>query len=279
MRLGRQSGNVEDRRGMGVPLAAGGGIGAIVLVLLAYFLGVNPSDLPQQPAPGQASQPYSAPGATADDPGKKFVSEVLADTEDTWHQVFKEQLGREYRDPKLVLFSGAVESECGMGQTASGPFYCPLDEQVYIDLEFYRELRDRFGAPGDFAQAYVISHEVGHHVQKLLGISDQVHSAQERAGRRGANQLSVALELQADCFAGVWGNHAKSRNILDPGDLEEALNAAAAIGDDAIQKQTTGRVRPESWTHGSSQERVQWFKRGFNSGDMRQCDTFTAAGL
>jgi predicted metalloprotease len=273
---GRRSDNVVDARGSGIGLpVAGGGIGMVILALVVYLLGGDPSvvteNVPQAPpaaqAPGQTGPP---------DEGSEFVRVVLADTEDTWNDIFKKN-GRDYPEPQLVLFSGAVQSQCGVGQAAMGPFYCPLDHRVYIDLEFYRELRDRFGAPGDFAQAYVIAHEVGHHVQTVLGVSDEVTAAQQRSGRTGANQLSVRMELQADCFAGVWAHHAdKVRNVVEPGDIEEALNAASAIGDDKVQASTRGAVRPESFTHGSSAQRMGWFKRGYDTGDAEQCDTFKA---
>ncbi len=207
---------------------------------------------------------------------RNFVSVVLADTEDVWRDLFRKR-NAEYRDPTLVLFSGAVQSACGIAQSAVGPFYCPADHKVYLDLSFFRDLRDRFRAPGDFAQAYVIAHEVGHHVQSLLGISDRVQAARQRAGEREANALSVKLELQADCFAGVWAFHAdKTRQILEEGDVEEALNAASAIGDDRLQQQSRGHVTPDSFTHGSSAQRVEWFQRGLKSGRTDQCDTFAA---
>jgi predicted metalloprotease len=208
-----------------------------------------------------------------------FVSMVLADTEDTWVELFQ-RAGRQYEYPKLVLYSGAIGSACGLGQAAMGPFYCPADQKVYIDLAFYAELKSRFQAPGDFAQAYVIAHEIGHHVQNLLGISDKVHRAMERADRAQANELSVRLELQADCFAGVWAHHAdRARQVLEQGDIEEGLNAASAIGDDRLQKQARGTVSPDSFTHGSSAQRVRWFKRGIESGDIKQCNTFQAQQL
>jgi len=204
---------------------------------------------------------------------------VLGDTEDTWHSLFRE-MGSSYVEPKLVMFSGAVKSACGFAQAAMGPFYCPLDQKVYIDLGFYQELKNRHGAPGDFAQAYVIAHEVGHHVQTLLGISDEVQKARQRGGETEANRLSVRQELQADCFAGVWANRAdRTRQILEEGDVEEALNAASAIGDDRLQKQSQGYVVPDAFTHGSSKQRVRWFKRGLQSGDIRQCNTFEVAEL
>jgi predicted metalloprotease len=252
----------------------GGGIGMAVLALVIYLLGGDPSvvtNLPTNQAPAQAPGPaQSGPP----DEASEFVRVVLADTEDTWTDIFKKN-GRDYPQPQLVLFSGAVQSGCGVAQSAMGPFYCPRDQRVYIDLDFYRQLRDRFGAPGDFAQAYVIAHEVGHHVQNVLGVMDEAGSAQQQTGRRGANALSVRLELQADCFAGVWAHHAdKVRNVVEPGDIDEALNAASAIGDDKLQKATQGQVVPESFTHGSSAQRVGWFKRGYDSGDPNTCDTF-----
>ncbi|MBA3996947.1 MAG: hypothetical protein C0489_07280 [Candidatus Accumulibacter sp.] len=281
------SDNVEDRRGGG---GGGGGIGrgslgiGTLLVALAasYFLGVDPSvvlGLLSNPdgAPQQTSAPAHKPPPA--DEMATFVAKVLGSTERTWHEVFREG-GASYREPKLVLFTGATPTACGTGQSAMGPFYCPGDQKVYIDLAFYRDLKERFHAPGEFAEAYVIAHEVGHHVQNLLGISDKVHAAQQRAGEAQANALSVRLELQADCFAGVWGNRADSmRHILEPGEIEQALTAAAAIGDDRLQKQARGYAVPESFTHGSSEQRVRWFKRGMESGDLRQCDTFKAASL
>lgn len=274
--MGRRSENVEDRRGVGVPLIAGGGIGSILLLLLALFFGIDPSVLLQNN--GQGSPPGNEiPAASPPhDELRGFVSVVLADTEDTWREVFR-KLNREYRQPKLVLFTNAVESPCGMAGAATGPFYCSGDEKVYLDLGFFRVLRDQFGAPGDFAQAYVIAHEVGHHVQTLLGISERVIARRERVGRAAANALSVRQELQADCLAGVWGHHAdQARHILEQGDLEEALAAAAAIGDDRLQRETQGRVAPESFTHGTSAQRVGWFQRGFRTGEVQQCDTFSA---
>lgn len=278
-KTGRRSANVEDRRGRRV--AGGtvfkGGVGTIVLTLaLAYFLGIDPQVLLQlqQQVGGQAEvmedyQPTPHEAQLAD-----FVSVVLADTEDTWQEIFR-QSGRSYEEPKLVLFSGAVKSACGMASAAMGPFYCPADRKVYIDLAFFDDLRQRHGAPGDFAQAYVIAHEVGHHVQTLLGISSQVRSAQQGLGKAEANALSVKQELQADCFAGLWGHHAdRSRAVLEQGDIEEALNAATAIGDDRLQKQAQGYVVPESFTHGSSRQRVEWFRRGIENGDFERCNTF-----
>ena len=280
--MGRRSDNIEDRRGMpvGRGAAVGGGIGTLVLVLLAMYFGVDPSVILQGTDPGDSRPAPSVqqrPGR--DDQLRDFVSVVLADTEDTWRELFK-QMGRQYQEPKLVLFSGAVQSACGFAQAAVGPFYCPGDKKVYIDLSFYRDLRERIGAPGDFAQAYVIAHEVGHHVQNLLGIAERIHSAQGRRSQTEVNALQVRMELQADCLAGVWASNAqRARQILEPGDIEEGLNAASAIGDDRLQRQSQGRVVPESFTHGSSAQRVRWFKRGIETGDLGQCDTFTAAKL
>jgi predicted metalloprotease len=258
-------------------VAVGGGLGTIVLVLVALFFGVDPSVVlqggPTEPPPmTQEQSPSASPGA---DPMKEFVSAVLADTEDTWRVLFRD-MGRQYKEPRLVLFSGAVNSACGMAQSASGPFYCPPDQKVYLDMSFFRDLQNRFRAPGDFAQAYVIAHEVGHHVQTLLGTSQKVRGLQERASERERNALSVRQELQADCFAGVWAFHAnRSRQVLEAGDVEEGLNAAAAIGDDRLQRQSRGTVVPDAFTHGTSAQRVRWFKQGLEAGDVRQCDTFS----
>ena len=277
--MGRRSDNIEDRRGMPVGRGAvvGGGIGTLVLVLLAMYFGVDPSVILQGTDPGDSRPaPSVQQRPAADDPLREFVSVVLADTEDTWRELFK-QMGRQYQEPKLVLFSGAVQSACGFAQAAVGPFYCPGDKKVYIDLSFYRDLRERIGAPGDFAQAYVIAHEVGHHVQNLLGIAERIHSAQGRRSQIDANALQVRMELQADCLAGVWASNAqRARQILEAGDIEEGLNAASAIGDDRLQRQSQGRVVPESFTHGSSAQRVRWFKRGLETGRPQDCDTFNA---
>ena len=274
MQLGgqRSSGNIEDRRGMG---AAGGlGIGGIVIAVIAYFLGFDPSTATQvaeQIAPQRESaQQAPKTGAPADEMGQ-FVSKVLGSTEDVWTPIFQKS-GSRYRPPVLVLYDGAVRSACGMGQSAMGPFYCPSDQKLYIDLSFYRDLQNRFRAPGDFAQAYVIAHEVGHHVQNLTG------TFQKMQGQRD-NRMAVRMELQADCYAGIWGHHAGNMKQLDAGDIEEGLNAAAAIGDDRLQKQTQGRVVPESFTHGSSAQRVRWFKRGLDTGDPKACDTFSAPSV
>jgi len=277
-KTGRRSSNIEDRRGQRV--AGGtvfkGGVGTIVLTLaLAYFLGIDPQVLLQlQQEVGQADVAADYQPAPQEVQLADFVSVVLADTEDTWRDIFR-QSGLVYEEPALVLFSGAVKSACGMASAAAGPFYCPADRKVYIDLAFFEDLRRQDGAPGDFAQAYVIAHEIGHHVQTLLGISTRVRSVQQGLGKAEANALSVQQELQADCFAGVWGNHAdRSRRVLEQGDIEEALNAAAAIGDDRLQKQAQGFVVPESFTHGTSRQRVEWFKRGIENGDFERCNTF-----
>ena len=276
----KRSGNVTDRRGMGGGAMAGGGIGAVVIALIVMFMGGDPGAVLQQ-APAEQAPPGSAPGTPPSDSLGLFVDQTLASTEDVWKQVFPQATGQQYREPELVLFSGATGTACGTGQSAMGPFYCPPDQSVYIDLSFYRDLKSQLGAPGDFAQAYVIAHEVGHHVQHLMGTSDEVHNAQQRLGKAEGNEMSVRLELQADCYAGVWGYHAPrvSEVVLDPGDVDEALNAASAIGDDRLQKQSQGRVVPESFTHGTSEQRARWFRRGFETGDMRQCDTFNTARL
>jgi predicted metalloprotease len=281
---GRESDNVEDRRGFSAGKGiAGGGIGVIVIALIAMFMGVDPGvvleGMQQMQPPAQSTPSGEYKGSPEEEKLRQFVSVVLADTEDTWRAIFQ-QAGRQYEDPKLVLFTGAVDSACGTANSAVGPFYCPGDRKVYIDLGFYRELRDRFKAPGEFAQAYVLAHEVGHHVQNLLGISDQVHRAQSSGSKERANALSVRLELQADCFAGVWANNAnRARNIIEHGDIEAGLAAASAIGDDRLQMQSRGYVSPESFTHGSSEQRVRWFKRGLETGSVKACDTFKAAQL
>ncbi len=277
---GRRSDNVEDRRGLGLtPRLAGGGLGAIVIVVLALLFGVDPRMLTQV-LPTETPAPAPGPARTGQqDPLADFVSVVLADTEDTWNDLFRRG-GATYQEPKLVLFSGAAQSACGFAQAAVGPFYCPADQKVYIDLAFYQDLRNRFQAPGDFAQAYVIAHEVGHHVQNLLGIAQKVRQAQQRASSEQANALSVRMELQADCFAGVWAHHAnRTRQILEQGDVEEALNAAAQIGDDRMQMRGRGYVSPESFTHGSGEQRVRWFRAGLESGELDRCDTFSTSRL
>jgi hypothetical protein len=300
-RGGRQSGNIEDRRGMGgrrsgmggFPRGAfpgrivfpgggrgrGGGIGIVgllVFLVLAFVFGIDPRMLldggtVQTPV----EEPTSSSGA-GDEELRDFVAVVLADTEDTWHALFRE-MGGAYQEPKLILFSGATQSGCGFAGAAVGPFYCGRDRRVYLDLGFFAELSNRFGAPGDFARAYVIAHEVGHHVQNLMGILDQVNSARARLGEAEANALSVRLELQADCFAGLWAHHAQQeRQILEPGDIEEALGAASAVGDDRLQQQARGHVAPDSFTHGTAAQRASWFRRGFESGALAACDTFAA---
>ena len=250
----------------------GGGVGMLLIVLAVSCLtGTNPLALLQMAEQVAPQQTQDVPaGAPSGDPAAEFVAVVLGDTEETWNRVFQ-SMGRRYQEPVLVLFEGSVQSGCGGASAASGPFYCPADQKVYLDLSFFRELDQRFGAPGDFAQAYVVAHEVGHHVQNLLGINRQVNEAQQGQGRAGANQLSVALELQADCFAGIWGHHAQSRQLLDQGDVEEGLAAAAAIGDDRLSK---GRASPDSFTHGTSEQRARWLRRGLSSGDVNSCDTF-----
>lgn len=277
---GRRSTNVEDRRGsrFSAPIV-GGGIGTLLLALLVTFLGGDPSVILDQGLSGNRSTTESpqTTSPAAKDEMADFVSVVLADTEDTWRDIFQ-QSGGTYVEPKLVIYSDAVESACGFAKSAVGPFYCPRDQKVYIDLSFYRDLQNKYQAPGDFAQAYVVAHEVGHHVQNLLGISNKVRSLQSRVEQTEANQLSVKLELQADCFAGVWGNRAqRSRQVLEQGDIEEALNAASSIGDDRLQSQSRGYVVPESFTHGSSAQRAYWFKRGIQTGNPEQCNTFASA--
>jgi predicted metalloprotease len=304
--------------GGGFPSGGGGGgggigiLGILILLGLMFFFGLDPRvimqpggpsgepgggpsgdettfpdiRLPQSrpdttnvPTQGEQGAPVQRPQTTSEDDLKKFVSVVLADTEDVWRDIFA-QYGKRYSDPTLVLFSGGIRSACGIGMAQMGPFYCPYDEKVYIDLDFYQELKNRFGAPGDMAQAYVIAHEIGHHVQKLLGIADQVEALKQRMDQRDANALQVRMELQADCFAGLWAKNAQeTRNIIEPGDIEEALNAASAIGDDRIQKQTQGWVVKDAFTHGSSEQRVRWFKRGYDSGKLDACDTFNTDNL
>ncbi len=281
-RSGRRSTNVEDRRRVRVSRkAAGGGIGIVVVALIAMYFGVDPSIFLSQQGPTSSinTQTTTREISPAENQLSEFVSVVLADTEDTWNGLFGE-MGKQYREPTLVLFSGAVQSACGFAQAAMGPFYCPADQKVYIDLSFYQDLKNRHGAPGDFAQAYVIAHEIGHHVQTLLGISEKVHSARSRVSQVEGNKLSVMQELQADCFAGVWAHHAdRARQILEEGDIEEALGAASAIGDDRLQRRGRGYVTPDSFTHGSSAQRVRWFKQGLKTGDVLDCNTFRADNL
>ena len=282
-RSGRRSRNIEDRRGMRISRkATGGGIGIIVIALIAVYFGIDPSMILNQQGPpsvGTSTHSTSNFSTASNEELVDFVSVVLGDTEDTWHELFR-QMGKTYKEPALVLFSGAVESTCGFAQAAVGPFYCPRDQKVYIDLSFYQDLKNRYQAPGDFAQAYVISHEVGHHVQTLLGISQKVQKLRSRLSENDFNKLSVMQELQADCFAGVWAHHAhRARQILEEGDIEEALNAASSIGDDRLQKQSRGYVTPDSFTHGSSKQRVRWFTKGWETGAISQCNTFKAETL
>ena len=281
MRIEGQSGNVEDRRGMsrGGRGLVGGGLGMIILVVVGMLFGIDPRVILGLAGTVQTVQNQVAPpkvegakGPLSDEMGR-FVSGVLADTEKTWNTLFQ-QLGRQYREPTLVLFTGATPTACGTGQAAMGPFYCPLDQKVYIDLAFYQQLRDRFKAPGDFAQAYVIAHEIGHHVQNQLGIMQKMDGFRQRMSESQYNALSVRLELQADCLAGVWAHHAQNRNLLEAGDVEEAMRAAAAIGDDTIQRRTQGRVVPDSFTHGTSEQRMRWFMTGMKSGQISACNTF-----
>jgi len=282
----RQSTNVEDRRGMRVGRRgiAGGGIGIVAILLIGMALGVDPGVLLRgvqtMNAGGPAVEdtgPYQETAAEAE--RREFISVVLADTESVWHGLFG-QLGGRYREPRLVLFSGAVDSGCGFAEAAMGPFYCPPDERVFIDLSFFDELAGGLGAAGDFAQAYVLAHEVGHHVQNLLGTSGEVQQMRQRAGPSESNALSVRLELQADCYAGVWAHHAeRMQHILEQGDVEEALGAASAVGDDRLQRQAQGYVVPDSFTHGSSAQRMQWFRQGLQSGELAACDTFAASDL
>jgi predicted metalloprotease len=278
----RESENVEDERGSGGGrrIAVGGGIGGVILVVAYLLLGGDPSALIESDQPdAQVSQPSSLDRNAPRDDATKFVAVVLADTEDAWNAIFQ-KMGRRYEEPKLVLFSNQTRSGCGFASTASGPFYCPEDRRVYIDLSFYRTLRDRLGAPGDFAQAYVIAHEVGHHVQNLLGISDRLQSARGRVSEPEYNRLSVRLELQADFFAGVWAHYAdRAKHIVEAGDIDEAIRAAGAIGDDRLQKRSQGYVVPDSFTHGTSEQRIRWFRKGYQTGDPNQGDTFSARDL
>ncbi|HNF88619.1 MAG TPA: neutral zinc metallopeptidase [Thiobacillaceae bacterium] len=279
---GRRSDNIEDRRGMGLggKGLVGGGIGTVVIALIALFMGVDPGTVLNQIAQAPpVEQGVRAPADPREEKLKEFVSVVLADTEDTWGELFR-QSGGHYEQPRLVLFSGAVQSACGQAQSAMGPFYCPGDHKLYLDMGFFDDLARRYNAPGDFAQAYVIAHEVGHHVQTLLGISDKVQAARQRAGEVEANRLQVRMELQADCLAGIWAHHAdKARGILEQGDVEEALAAASGVGDDRLQQQARGHVVPDSFTHGSSEQRMRWFSIGAKTGDPGRCDTFKAARL
>jgi predicted metalloprotease len=279
----QESGNVEDRRGSGGGFLGGGrgiGIGTIALALVAMYFGVDPSLVMNIGQGMSQNAPVEAKPIPADDPDAKFVAKVLGSTEETWGKIFQNS-GQQYPAPKLVLFSGQTPTACGSGQAGMGPFYCPGDQKVYIDLSFYQEMKDRFHAPGDFAQAYVIAHEVGHHIQNLMGTSDKVQLARQSARNEAeSNAYSVRLELQADCYAGVWAYHADGANrILEAGDVEEAMTAAAAIGDDALQKQAQGYAVPDSFTHGTSQQRMRWFNQGLNTGDVNKCDTFNVASI
>ncbi len=284
----RESQNIEDRRGQRSPLRGRGkiGLGGIVLALVAIYFGVDPNVVLQgmlEPEGTQYSQPAQPGGTEASRPSDAeslFVSKVLADTEDSWSRIFQENGWGSYQPPRLVLFTGSTPTACGSGQAAMGPFYCPGDSKVYLDLSFFRQMVQELDSPGDFAQAYVIGHEVAHHVQHLIGITDKIDQLRQRASPTQSNQLSVRVELQADCLAGVWANHSNTeRNTLEPGDIDEALNAANAIGDDRLQKQAQGYVVPDSFTHGTSAQRISWFTRGFQSGKANQCDTFSAASL
>jgi len=282
----RESDNVEDRRGSGGGMRMGGlGVGTVVIALVAsYFLGIDPSTLLNvaQQVQGPATQGPSKPIDPARDPDAALKSEmrkVLAKTEDSWAQMFS-QMGRQYQKPTLVLYTGRTSSACGAGEAAMGPFYCPGDQKVYLDMVFFREMEQRFKAGGDFARAYVIAHEIGHHVQKLTGITDKTDAMRDRISKKDYNKISVRVELQADCFAGAWAYHAnKAKPFLDPGDVDEALKAANAIGDDMLQKQARGVVVPDSFTHGTSEQRVRWFKTGFETGSLKACDTFAVRDL
>lgn len=273
----RGSTNVEDRRGMGGKgLAVGGGLGGLIIVLIVTLLGGNPGDLIGGMGETEQSVPYEETEKEKED--AQFVSVVLADTEDVWTDIFREQ-GLTYKEPKLVLYKGSVQSACGAAGSSVGPFYCPGDQKLYIDLSFYQELQDKFDAPGDFAMAYVIAHEVGHHVQTLLGKTEEIHALRSKLSETEYNKYQVRFELQADYYAGVWANHAQDMNVLEKGDLEEALNAASGVGDDTLQKKSQGYVVPESFTHGTSEQRKRWFYKGFQNGTIKGGDTFKAKEL
>ncbi len=275
---GRRSVNVEDRRGMPAGGVAVGGMGAIILALVVALLGGDPTVVLQSGTSPGSYDGYAQVSPANSDTTADFMAAVLADTEDTWQAIFQSQLGAPYREPNLVLYTGATQSACGLGKAAMGPFYCPADQKVYLDLSFFEDLKNRHQAPGDFAQAYVVAHEIGHHVQNLMGISDQVRQMQQRVRPADANDLSVRLELQADCLAGVWAHQAQlARNVLEEGDIEEALNAASQIGDDRLQMQAQGYVTPDSFTHGSAKQRATWFYRGIETGNLAQCNTFDVA--
>jgi hypothetical protein len=277
----RESENIEDRRGTpGGPMVVTGGLGTLVIVLVSLYLGIDPTALLQQVGGPQGPMPGApAPDIEGQRESRDFVAVVLADTEDVWKDLFR-QMGRQYEEPRLVLFSGAVQSACGNASAAMGPFYCPLDHKVYLDLSFFDELRTRFRAPGNFAQAYVVAHEIGHHVQNQLGTMKKMEDLKARLGPRSANELSVRLELQADFLAGVWAHHAQRlKNIIEPGDIDAALQAATAIGDDRLQRQSQGYVVPDSFTHGTSEQRARWFRKGFETGDISAGDTFNTDQL
>jgi uncharacterized protein len=274
----RQSSNVEDRRGIGAGgLAIGGGLIGVIAIIINLLMGGDPSQIPEM-LPQQQSQPMSPEQQAADEERAQFVKVVLAETEDVWNNIFQKE-GRDYPEPTLVLFRDIVHSGCGNASAASGPFYCPPDQKLYIDLSFYEEMQSRFNAPGDFAMAYVVAHEVGHHVQNLMGTTEKLARERERLSERAYNRLSVKLELQADFLAGVWAHYANRAKILEAGDIEEALNAANAIGDDRLQKQSQGTVVPDAFTHGTSEQRMYWFKKGFETGDASQGDTFSDPSL
>ena len=272
----RESSNIEDRRGLsGRHIAiGGGGLGTIIIIIVALLCGKDPRTFLEQ-LPDASDAQTQSQAAPQNDEMKKFVASILGSTEDAWTDIFKHN-GATYRDPKLVLYSDAVRSACGNNSSSTGPFYCPGDERLYLDTSFFQELKTKFKAPGDFAEAYVIAHEVGHHVQNLLGTMDKVVQAQSRGGKVQANQYSVRLELQADCYAGIWAKYAQAKGLVETGDIEEALNAASAVGDDQIQRRAQGYVVPDSFTHGSARDRMSWFSQGFKTGDMRQCNTFGA---
>jgi predicted metalloprotease len=275
----RQSTNIEDRRGRTPKKALGGGIGTLVIILIIWLLGGDPGDIMNMFQVGQQSSVSDYQASSEENELAQFVAVVLADAEDVWNMLFQ-QAGRSYRKPVLVLYDDMVQSACGFSQAATGPFYCPSDEKLYIDLDFYNELNKRFGAPGDFAMAYVVAHEVGHHVQKLIGVTDKIMSSRGRVSQTEFNRYMVRLELQADFFSGVWAHHAQRlSNILEEGDIEEALNAASAVGDDRIQKRSQGYVVPDAFTHGTSEQRMRWFHKGFKTGDLNQGDTFAATNL
>lgn len=276
----RQSSNVDDRRGIGAGgLAIGGGVIGVIALIINLLMGGDPSQIPELMPQQQQSQPMSPEQTAADDERAQFVKVVLAETEDVWNEIFQKQSNQDYPEPTLVLFRDMVQSGCGNASAASGPFYCPADQKLYIDLSFYEELQSRFNAPGDFAMAYVVAHEVGHHIQRILGTTDKMAAERQRMSEREYNKLSVKLELQADFFAGVWAHFANRAKILEQGDIQEALNAANAIGDDRLQRQAQGTVVPDAFTHGTSEQRMYWFKKGFETGDPSQGNTFSDPSL